>query len=128
MSHGSVPAAVLSPAVLSPDVLGADVIGADGVSPDRVSLDSVSRDSVSRDRAAAARISGPAGGAGAATRSARPVSRLPAWTSGSASSARRNETFVVTPRIAVSARAASRRRRAVARSSPHAITFASIGS
>ena len=82
----------------------------------------------SRASAAAASTSSGGSPAGAVTRSASPVSSLPARTPGSARRTRRNAVLVVTPRTVVSARAASRRRTASSRSEPQAATLASIGS
>ncbi len=80
-------------------------------------------------RATAASAAGDGSGvAGVPRRSNNPVSRSPARTAGSASSARRSAMFVSTPSTTVSASAASSRDRAVSRSGPWAMTFAIMGS
>lgn len=83
-----------------------------------------------RSSAAAAYTSSgtPSGTSVSTSRSTRPVSRSPATTAGWPRSRRRKPALVGTPRTTVSASAARRRRRAVARSGPYAITFDSIGS
>ncbi len=84
--------------------------------------------STTRCATAASAAGDGSGDSGVPLRSSTPVSRSPARTAGSARSARRSAMLVSTPSTTVSARAASRRARAVSRSGPWAMTLAIMGS